>query len=90
MTKQSTSKYNCTDCNFNGKSQWAYNYHKNTEKHKNRNMINILQKDEYSYNYYRINSAVIKRQAKINYYKKRFNRDVFFIRESTIINQAYL
>ena len=53
MTTKSTPKYNCTDCNFNGKSQSAYDYHKNTEKHKNRNMINILQKNEYYSNDYR-------------------------------------
>ena len=78
------NKYGCSACNFNGKSQWAYDYHKNTEKHKNIHMVNVLQKDEYSYKYYRINSAVMKRQSKINYYKKRFNREIFFIKESTI------
>ena len=80
-------KFSCIDCDFNGRSKWAYDFHKSTQKHKNRNMVNILCKDNYAFEYYRTNSAVIKRQAKINYYKKRFNRDIYFIRESSIINQ---
>ena len=50
-------------------------------------MVNILDKDPYAHEYYRINNAVIKRQAKINYYKRRWKRDVYFIRESSIVNQ---
>ena len=80
-------KFSCIDCDFNGKSKWALNFHKNTQKHKNRNMVNILDKDPYAYQYYRINSAVIKRQAKINYSKRRWKRDVYFIRESSIVKQ---
>lgn len=83
-------KFVCKDCDFNGISNWALQTHYNTTKHKERNMINILEKDEYSWKYYRANNAVIKRQAKINYYKKRFNREVYFIRESSILNPSNL
>ena len=85
--KMANKKFSCIDCNFNGRNQWALETHKGTQKHKNRNMVNILCKGDYAFEYYRTNSAVIKRQAKINYYKRRWNRDVYFIRESTIINQ---